>query len=584
MTINSAIPLDVIFQQCYDPANLDPGKNPAACLSCFQGIYEASGYSLSPDELAATIFESWGALMDAAIFLNAMLLFKKADGSQAFDNHDIELLMAKYYIKEIKLEFSYPAAVTSVARGYQIVAMGEAGVDGLLTKIVASSDVTDQGFGRTWGSEWKVMVHRDKQSVAEAQYVLNNPSHINPQRLRQVERVFDPPALLLKTDKVTLGAFRWYVAHEVTIVNTSFELYITPIKSLTKLNPPESITFRYDESTGFTIGWNAVKGSYGYNIRLVDQYTKSVIAAAFTAAVNTTFARIPLSSFTAGNGPYIAMVSAIGAVQKLDSDYGQSAQNVQHLPKVPSLTVFTDGTKLGFLATWGNVANNDGYEIQVIEQATNRVVTGTDTGPDSSSIAIPIRKITGYTHINLFRARVRAKKDGNIPAEWTWGDIPQQPVLVKMDWKTKGDGLLTFESTTGLYFLSWKAGGNFSRDKMEDQLQPGGTYAGFRYASTDQFNFFLAAAGSSARYPTGTNAEPADNTNRLMAFLGAENFATFSPPYFFTRAYLGSGDLCVEISGGIKTQPTTAIIHFGPRTQNSFPCDHVLVCANPPVL
>jgi hypothetical protein len=213
------------------------------------------------------------------------------------------------------------------------------------------------------------------------------------------------------------------------------------------------------------------------------------------------------------------------------------------------------------------------------------VATGTYTAQDSSSIGIPIRKITGYTHINMFQARVRAKKDGRIPAEWTGGNLPQQPALVKTDWKMNGDGLLTFESTTGLYFLSWKPGLNLSRDQMAEQLKPGGAYAGFQYASTDQFNFFLAAAGSAARYPGGSDSESPGTVNKIMTFLGADNFAApYGGSYYFTRAYLASGDFCVTMYGGVKTAPTSAFIQFGPRTQNSFPCGHVLVIANPPML
>ncbi len=227
MTTNSPIPLDIVFQQCYDPDYLDPDKNKEGCFSCFQGVYAVPDQSISQDDLARTIYETWGNIMNAEAFRDALAFFKKADGAQAFDNGDIAVLVSKYYVKQKTVHFNYPDRVSSIPSGSRFVEMGNVGADGLLNKVIASTDLTDQGGGGTWGSDWRIFITRDGNNVAEAIFAVGNPDHINPQYLRNVEHIFDPPPMLFSTDKVMLGAAQWYPGHAAIIVNTSFDLFIS---------------------------------------------------------------------------------------------------------------------------------------------------------------------------------------------------------------------------------------------------------------------------------------------------------------------------------------------------------------------
>ncbi len=226
MLTNTSISLDIVFQQCYDLNYLDPGKNKEACFSCFQGIYAVPDQSILLSDLANTIFNTWGNMMNARTFRDALTFFKKTDGSQAFDNNDIAVMVSKYYLKQITVHFNHPGTVSSIPSDYQFVEVGNVGADGLLARVVASADLTDQGWGGTWGSDWRIFITRDNNNVAEAIFAVGNPDHLKPQYLRNVERVFDPPPKVLSTDKVILGAAKWYPGHAATIVNTSFDLYI----------------------------------------------------------------------------------------------------------------------------------------------------------------------------------------------------------------------------------------------------------------------------------------------------------------------------------------------------------------------
>lgn len=578
MTINSSIPLDIVFQQCYDLTYLDPGKNKEACLSCFQGIYAAQDQSILLSDLAGAIFGAWGNLMDADTFRNAITYFKNADGSQAFDNYDISVLVSKYYLKENVIHFNHPDSVSSVPTNYQFVEVGNAGADGVLTKIVASTDLTDQGWGGTWGSDWRIFLSRDNVTVAEALYAVGNQDHHNPQYLRHVEHIFEPPARVLSTDKVILGTAKWYPGHAATIVNTSFDLFISAIENLTQLSAPQNLTFRYDTGSGFKIGWSTVKGNYGYSIQIIDLQNRALVVATTTAQVNSISVNIPLSNAFQSSVGYVAQVKAIGVVEKLNSGYSESGQHVSLIPVVTGIIATYDKDKMEFVFAWNAVENDDGYELWIAEKMpNNRTVLKLPVEKDNVSIAIPISKFNGYNHNSLFHVCLRAKQNGNLPAPWSVTIIPQPRILAKMDWRTPGDNLLTFESGTGLYWLSWKVAVTLTRGQMEDQLRVGQPYSGFQYASAEQVKSFLTAAGVDIRY-LGPMMGGASVVDAAIELLGPNNYDPRYRSNKSAQAYLSSSDVAY-VSVAWTTHPPSAWIMF----QSKDPLTgHALVCAIKP--
>jgi hypothetical protein len=554
MITNTSISLNVLFQQCYDLTNLDPVKNTGACLSCFQGIYAAQDYSISCDDLAVSIFEVWGNLMNAEAFRTALLFFKKPDGSQAFTPETVALLVSKYYFKEIVVHFNYPGKISSIPRDYQFVEVGVAGAEGMLTKVVASTNLTDQGDGSSWGSDWRININRDTNKIAEALYVVDNPKHINPQYLRDVERVFEPPIKILSTDKVVLAATKWYPAHAATIVNTSFDLYISPLQSPAKLATPQDVAFSYDAGTGFTVGWAPVKGSDSYLIEIVSQKVKVSIAAIAGASANDTKVNIPLSSFTATNSPYIAMVKAMEETNKLESDFGESSQIVSKMAEVSTVNVMPDDTGTQYIVSWVAVAGSDSYTIQVLDlNNKNALPLSMEAGKDATSFPISISQIDGYSDNSNFQVRIRANGNAYVPGDFinTPNVIPQPVDLVNMDWKATGDKLLTFDSNTGLYWLSWKLWLDLSRNQMDNELNTNPAFAGFRYASMDELERLMWRA--SALYLQGRTAANIPGVRRLLLLLGANDFysspgdgnsscAHFAAPGDFTLLTIETGD------------------------------------------
>jgi len=71
--------------------------------------------------------------------------------------------------------------------------------------------------------------------------------------------------------------------------------------------------------------------------------------------------------------------------------------------------------------------------------------------------------------------------------------------LVNIDWKTKGDKLLTFDSATGLSWLNVGLTVDQSYAAVEGQLGTGGTFAGFRHATVSEVDTLGADAGITER-------------------------------------------------------------------------------------
>jgi hypothetical protein len=63
------------------------------------------------------------------------------------------------------------------------------------------------------------------------------------------------------------------------------------------------------------------------------------------------------------------------------------------------------------------------------------------------------------------------------------------------DWQNPGDGMLTFDTESGLEWLDWTATTNLSYEEVSPQLDLGGDYYGFRYATLDEVGVLYDNAG-----------------------------------------------------------------------------------------
>jgi len=132
--------------------------------------------------------------------------------------------------------------------------------------------------------------------------------------------------------------------------------------------------------------------------------------------------------------------------------------------------------------------------------------------------------------------------------------------LIKEDWKTPGDGLLTLDTLTGETWLNLTVTTNQSYNYVESQLGSGGLYAGFHHATyaelvTLQMNAGIPNIGQA----TQANLVP---VQYLMGFVGVTdtvgnvldsdgfyNGTMFSDPGYHDRFHLSApflGDLGIS--------------------------------------
>lgn len=93
----SAIPLQVIFQQCNDNEHLNPSTNKAAWLQCLQEVYVSQNYLPTIAQLADAIYNVWKSNLNAQIFSDALTYFKNQAVIQAFTAADIASQVQTYY-------------------------------------------------------------------------------------------------------------------------------------------------------------------------------------------------------------------------------------------------------------------------------------------------------------------------------------------------------------------------------------------------------------------------------------------------------------------------------------------------------
>ena len=83
--------------------------------------------------------------------------------------------------------------------------------------------------------------------------------------------------------------------------------------------------------------------------------------------------------------------------------------------------------------------------------------------------------------------------------------------LIDLDWNTSGDSALLLDTSTGLQWLDLSITANQSYIEVLTQLQTGGTYEGFRYATRDEVLHLWSEANI-----TDTNFTWVDNGEWLI--------------------------------------------------------------------
>src|SRR6202012_1265403 len=191
---------------------------------------------------------------------------------------------------------------------------------------------------------------------------------------------------------------------------------------------------------------------------------------------------IPFSSFVPRANRYIARVSAISKIPELSSDFGESSQIITKMAGVPAVNIKLNDPGTQYTVSWVPVDGSDSYTIQVLDlNNKNKPPVIIEAGKDATSFDIPISQMDGYNNNSNFQVGVRANGRNYFPGDFTNAPdtIPRPVDLVKVDWKAAGDKLLTFDSNTGLYWLSWKLWLDVTRDQMDDKLKNDAAFAGF---------------------------------------------------------------------------------------------------------
>ena len=88
-----------------------------------------------------------------------------------------------------------------------------------------------------------------------------------------------------------------------------------------------------------------------------------------------------------------------------------------------------------------------------------------------------------------------------------------------VDWKKPGDGLLTYDPATGLEWLDLSYTTNRSYNDIVSQLEPGGEFEGFRYASIAEITALWDHLGGVRPY-SGASIENRDLFDIVAALFG----------------------------------------------------------------
>lgn len=111
---------------------------------------------------------------------------------------------------------------------------------------------------------------------------------------------------------------------------------------------------------------------------------------------------------------------------------------------------------------------------------------------------------------------------------------------VERNWNNPGDGLLTYDSNTGLEWLDFTETTSMSLADITAQIAPGGSLAGFAIASRDETRTFMSSFGITTNSSSPANGQPVataigllgeTDTDRAYAFTGT--VATTPGNYYY---------------------------------------------------
>ena len=97
--------------------------------------------------------------------------------------------------------------------------------------------------------------------------------------------------------------------------------------------------------------------------------------------------------------------------------------------------------------------------------------------------------------------------------------------IFSVDYLASGDGLITRDTATNLDWLDWTQGLNLSYLGMVSQLQAGGQFEGWRYATEAELFTLMSNAGAPNPGDRTVGNVPAVTT--MLGLLGANNYFSF---------------------------------------------------------
>jgi hypothetical protein len=119
---------------------------------------------------------------------------------------------------------------------------------------------------------------------------------------------------------------------------------------------------------------------------------------------------------------------------------------------------------------------------------------------------------------------------------------PAVAQLVPVDYHNPGDGLLTFDASTHLSWLDLSQTYGRSYDQVASELAPGGEFAGFRFATTGEFEALHTSFGLPVAHDGDAIGKDAALTARSLELQTLLGYSTppLSPDY---TAYISAGFL-----------------------------------------
>lgn len=159
-----------------------------------------------------------------------------------------------------------------------------------------------------------------------------------------------------------------------------------------KLAAPADIKFSYDHAgQQFQATWLAVTGNSGYVVQVIDVSQPDKVLYTANAATDSISLNIPLSALTTSAEKYGLQISTKGSATAADSSFGTAPQQITRIAPVTSVDFSFNLTKGAFVSGWPAVTGNNGYQVQVFNEATPTVIVANlPAAIDATSLEIPI--------------------------------------------------------------------------------------------------------------------------------------------------------------------------------------------------